>query len=379
MNMLKHISLNILRQLFRKKGSILVLFVLPVVGLLVPVMMFSSAGQSTMRVGYVDLDKGAVSQALITSLSGQTDMQVTDASAVNIETALSDSKLDVVLTIPAGFEQSLLAGTPQMIQIQSIQGASMTAWVKAFSNFYLGNVETLRKAAQGDQTQFNILFDSWQAESTKIERIDVKDVNKSLNITYLGMGFLIQFMLVNAGRTASLILDERKNLTLSRMRISPIRANVVISSNVLVNVGVVTLQTLASLIVLRYILNVETGAPIWQLLLLLLPLNIAGVAVCLMLVSLAKDQNQLGTLLTIFVYPTCLLSGCFWDIQMMPPVMQKIAWFLPQRWALDGIIKLFEGQTLMSLMLNIGVLLAFALAFFAVSVFGFSRTNPAKA
>ena len=33
-----------------------------------------------------------------------------------------------------------------------------------------------------------------------------------------------------------------------------------------------------------------------------------------------------------------MLGGCLWDIDFMPEIMQKIAYFVPQRWAMDARI-----------------------------------------
>lgn len=370
---------NILRQLFRKKGSILLLFVLPVVGLLVPIFMFSSVGAGVIRIGVNDLDQSAISLALTAALSEQSGMSMSETDGLDVEQALAKGTLEVMMDIPAGFGDSLIAGTPLRITIRSVQGASVTGWVTAFTEFYLGSTDLLRTAAQGDADAFKSMFSDFLVHQTEIGVHPISDTTKGMNITWLGLGFLIQFMLINAGRTASLILEERRDRTLARIRVSPVKSEAVVAANVLVNVLVVTVQVLLSLLVLKLVFHVDSGVPLWQMLLLMIPLNVAGVGICLMLVSLAKDLNQLNLLLTIFVYPTCLLSGCFWDVTFMPPMLQQIAWLFPQRWALDGVQRLSGGDSFASVGINILVLAAFSLAFYAVAVFGFSRSDPSRA
>jgi ABC-2 type transport system permease protein len=73
-----------------------------------------------------------------------------------------------------------------------------------------------------------------------------------------------------------------------------------------------------------------------------------------------------------------LLAGCFWPVEIMPKAVQKIADFLPQRWTLDTISKLQQGNHFDTLYLNYLILAAFAVAFFLIAVYKFGRSNSVK-
>ncbi|KPD00037.1 ABC-2 family transporter protein [Geobacillus sp. BCO2] len=73
--------------------------------------------------------------------------------------------------------------------------------------------------------------------------------------------------------------------------------------------------------------------------------------------------------------PTCMLAGCFWPVELMPEFLQKAAYFIPQRWALDCLVKLQEGRSFGSLYWHLLILLAFALTFFLLAVYKFSRSQ----
>jgi ABC-2 type transport system permease protein len=73
-----------------------------------------------------------------------------------------------------------------------------------------------------------------------------------------------------------------------------------------------------------------------------------------------------------------MLSGCFWPVEVMPKALQNIANFLPQRWTLDTLTKLQEGNAFSGLYLNFMILFAFALAFFLLAVYRFSRNNTTQ-
>lgn len=379
MNNLLLIARNILRQIFRKKGSFLIYIILPIIGIIVPLMMFGNTDDSYIRVGIVNQDKGVVSQKLVEDIKTQNRFTVSEMNEDQVNAFITGSKLDCAIIIPEGFSESFSGKETKTVDLVSIQGISATGWVSSYINTFLQNQKVLYTGSGNDAEAYSKIYDQFTSARTAVENSSVKNKVNGYSITYLGLGFLIQFLLIGAGRTASQIIREQKEKTLSRIRCAPVKSHEFISGNVLVNVGLVSLQTLATLVLLKYAFKIDIGVSIFNLMAVMFPLVIAGVGVNLMLVSIAKNENHFGTLTTLFVYPTCLISGCFWDIEVMPEFMQKIALFLPQRWALDGIEALMEGRGLGDVLINIGVVSAFALAFFAIAVFGFSRKQTTLA
>ncbi|MEH7745595.1 ABC transporter permease, partial [Neobacillus drentensis] len=57
---------------------------------------------------------------------------------------------------------------------------------------------------------------------------------------------------------------------------------------------------------------------------------------------------------------------------------QKIADFLPQRWTLDTLTKLQEGNAMSGLYMNFIILFAFAAAFFLIAIYRFSRNHTTQ-
>lgn len=378
MNNLFLIARNMLRQIFRVKSNIFIYAILPAIGIIIPIMMYSNVESTIIRVGIKDLDKGAISQKLIEDISNQDSFSISFVEDSQINSFIAGGKLDCALVIPEGFTDSLFADSAKQIDVISVQGVSVTGWLDSYLNTFLQSQKLLALGSGGDIQTYNTLYTHYKDSATEIELVDVKNRVNNVIITYMGMGFLIQFMLVGAGRTASLIIREQKEKTLSRIHCAPVKGYEFILGNVVVNVGLVTIQTLLTLIVLRFICRIDIGVSVMALMAVMFPLLVAGVGVNLMLVSFAKNVSHFSTMVTLIVYPTCLLSGCFWDIELMPEYMQKLAMFMPQRWALDGVDALMKGQTISDVLLNIGILSAFAFAFFALATFGFNRkqTRP---
>lgn len=379
MNNFLLISRNIIRQLFREKGSVLIFIILPMASIFLSLALFSNSNNYNIRVGVVDKDKGNISAALTEDIKKQENFVVSTPDESQINSTLTAGKLDCVLVIPEGFSEGLITGNIKKINVVSIQGISATAWVDSYLGMFVSNMHLLSAGSKGDRDVFNKYYLNYTTNSTSTELIRLKNTITGMNITYFGIGFLIQFLLIGAGRTASLIIRERQQKTLMRIRCAPIKGYQFMAGNVFVNIVMITLQTVIALMLLKYILKVSMGTSILNLMIVLFPLLIAGIGLTMMLAAFAKTERHLGTMLTMVIYPTCLISGCFWDASMMPDFMQKIAKFTPQRWALDGIESLMMGDSLGSISQNILVLFAFAAAFFAVAVYGFTKNKSVGA
>jgi len=67
-----------------------------------------------------------------------------------------------------------------------------------------------------------------------------------------------------------------------------------------------------------------------------------------------------------------MLGGCWFPLELFPPVMQTIARIFPTTWAMQGLLDLLlRGGGFMDILPEAGVLLGFAVLFFSVGVWRF--------
>ena len=67
-------------------------------------------------------------------------------------------------------------------------------------------------------------------------------------------------------------------------------------------------------------------------LVVMLLLNLVAISLNLCIVSFTRSRYVAITVNILIVIPTCMLSGVFWDFEVMPNYMQKIGNLMPQRW-----------------------------------------------
>ena len=80
--------------------------------------------------------------------------------------------------------------------------------------------------------------------------------------------------------------------------------------------------------------------------------------------SLAPGYDFFTYFFTLVLTPMLLLSGVFFPVDQMPPVLQVVASFLPLKHAIDLARPLLMGVIPTAILLHIAVLLAYAIAAF---------------
>lgn len=373
------LMVSTLRRTFSKRSSWVLFFGLPVAGILLSTLLYGGAGQSVLRVGIVNEDgTGRIAADTLQLVQGLKDVKVVQLTTSELRSKLSAGDLDTGVILESGYSDSVRAAKPDHIVIQSVKGASVTAYIKAMLSQYIDNVSALSRVAGQDTAKFDQLYTEFQSASFKLAVSTVKDTSGTKSISYQSIGFLILFMMTSAVNLSELILVNRENRTYFRILSSPISARTYVISNILVNLCVMFVQIIVALFFLLYVFKLSTGIGIGQMVLILGLFSLTSVGISLVIVAFSKNTASASALQNFIVTPTCLLSGCFIPIEIMPNAVRRIADFLPQKWVLDSISKLQSGAAIGSIWFNMVILLAFGLLFFLIASYKFGRNNDTR-
>jgi ABC-2 type transport system permease protein len=129
---------------------------------------------------------------------------------------------------------------------------------------------------------------------------------------------------------------------------------------------------------MKSIFHIGINMSFWSAAFVMLLFSFISVGISLVIVSFSNSRSAAAALQNLIITPTVMLSGCFWPVEVMPTSLQKIADFLPQRWTLDTLTKLQEGNAFSGLYMNFIILVAFASAFFLIAIYRFSRNNTTQ-
>jgi ABC-2 type transport system permease protein len=369
---------KILKVTFSKKRNIVIYFGVPLIGIFISFLVYGNAGSQVLKVGVVDQDRETIANDTVRFLTNLQNVHVEKINERTVNEKIANGTLDCVIILNKGFSESILSGKPGSIQITALKGEEVTGLVKSYLYQYLDNIILIVKASSGDKNTFEKMYMNYQKGHFKLSTESLKDTSKDKKMTYQTLGFLIMIMLMSAGNFSEIIIKEKENRTYFRLLSSPISARKYLLSNIAVSLLVMIVQILCTLFFVTTIFQIDMYVSFWQMTAVLVLFAVVAIGLSLMLVSFASSSASVNALQNLVATPTCLLAGCFWPVEIMPKAVQKLADFLPQRWTLDTISKLQQGNHFDTLYLNYLILAVFAVAFFLVAVYKFGKSNSVK-
>ncbi|MAU08763.1 MAG: hypothetical protein CL607_02985 [Anaerolineaceae bacterium] len=169
------------------------------------------------------------------------------------------------------------------------------------------------------------------------------------------------------------IVEERREGTMQRMMLSPTPRNVIIGGKFTATFFMVVLQMSVLLLALTVIASFGAGTFVWlwgsNILLLVLLILAVAIAICglsVILASIARTPEQVGTLGSVFNILLGLVAGAFG----FPPIL-PVAYLSLIYWGVNGLEALAIGST--DITLNLLVLFGQGIVFFLLGTWLFSR------
>lgn len=366
---------NSLKATFRKKENIIIYVFLPLLGVILSLLLYGTSGASTLRVGLVNHDNGTISEDLKGVLSSKEGIQVSDVEDEAINSLLLDMNIDLAVVIPEGFSKSVYSGDIKDIEIVSLKGQETTAWIMQLLNNYTDTLAKLSAASAGDSVLFDKMLDQYKDSPDKLNVVVLKDKRVGKLMTSTSIGFLIMFMMYGVNFTSSIILKEKRTRTYYRICTAPVNSRQYIAANAITSLMITLIQIILIMLIMRFVFRIDTGLSGASMFIILFMFGVVAVGIGLALTAFSGSSYMASTLSTLVTTPTCMLGGCFWEVELMPKFMQRISLFTPQRWALDAVEIMQNGGTWSDISLNLLVLAAFALALILVASYKFSRTE----
>lgn len=364
------------RTTFRNKFNILLYVIGPMLGIVVALLAFGEQGDDSISVGVVNNDQELMAEETIRFIKEQDNLMYQELSEDEVSGHLANGTVEAVVTLNEGYSDSIVDGNPDHIEITTIMGESVTSVVRDSLYQYIDRLVIVNEATDGDEGAFIKMLKNYQSANFSVEVVS-KDTSGNV-VSISAIGFLLVIMMFSAVNLSEIIQAEKENRTYFRLLSTPITARTYTVSNIIVNMIVMSLQVIITLCALLYVFNIDLGMGFWQAFVILWLFSFIAIGMSLVIVAYSKSRNMTGALANLIILPTIMLSGGFWPAEIMPDVLQKISKFLPQRWVLDTLESLQQGDSLGSLYLNIGILMSFALALFIIAIYKMNRNNSTQ-
>jgi len=199
----------------------------------------------------------------------------------------------------------------------------------------------------------------------KIEKTLDKEQEKAKTL----LGFMVFFAMYPVSYSIASILKEKREGTWQRQLVAPINKWQLIVTNLIYSTLLGLTQIYIVIFTAKFIFNVSFKGNFFMILFLFTLFVLTVASMSLMLTTIIKNENQLGSALPIITTGSAMLAGCFWPFEFVSnKILRILGYMMPQRWLIDGINKVGIREGNLSLILpNILILVCMTLIFFVIA------------
>ena len=339
----------------------------------------------------VDVDQSTLSQEFVTALQGSKIMRAETMSQAEADRAFEDDQAIGVLVIPIGFQSAALNGQPIDLNLKAANDNRSLAVEQDVRSIMeqTGGAVLAARAAVSEAERIKPFADepakqAYFAASLKTAQGLLKNPPARIEATQpattatvqSGEGFaqsspgqLVTWVMTTLFGVAGFLAYERINGTARRLAVMPMRNSIILSGNF---AGRFTLGAVQMILMVGFgalVLSVPYGNDPLALAVMLITFGLAGTAFGIMLGTFSRTMSQAGGLSILFAMLFAALGGCWWPLEITPPIYQTLVKVLPSTWAMLGLTDIIVyGKGLSDVWLNAVVLLVFAAIYFVIGV-----------
>ena len=394
------LAIKDLKQVLRDKRSLLFLVALPIIFTLFMGFAYrgstqsSAAADNRIALAVVDLEPdGMLNRMLVTRLASSDSIRISQLSEDGAMQALQDGDVGGVLVIPVGFSQQVEAGEAAQLKLIAQSGSSeaqsLYQLLRVPVSQLMSSVEIARinEDTQSNPDEFSpglaLAWSKW-VESSKISLVRTEQAvaAKAKSDDWTGgnpynqasPGIMVQFAIFSLINSAGIILQERKTRTLQRLMTTAMRPWEIVSGHLLAMFTLTFMQMVLLVVFGQFALHVNyLREPIGILLVCIaLGMWVGSMGLLIGVVARGDDQVILFSLVAMFVFSG--LGGTWFPLEAAGGAYAAIGRLMPSAWAMSGFQNiLIRGLGLPSVWLPVGMLLLYALGFFALAVWRFRK------
>ncbi len=334
-------------------------------------LIVSFAGKeptSKVTIAYSKNDQGELGNYVIKELENKDDYKLVQLSETEMKAQIISRDIPVGFVIPSSFSEQLINGEEIKVEKFELNVSEASFTLGVTINQTIGQLESsigMVKASgiQEDQLMTTVLKVFDQQAEHRVKAVVVEKQTYISGMLFLIIGFMLFFLMNLITSSLGFVLEDRKQMTMARIYTAPVRSFEIALGNLLGSFGLGSMQLLIILIITKYVLGFNYGVPFLPLFIILATFLLAVVGIASAVAGLVKNSNNLSAINSLVITPTCMLGGCWWPIGIMPDFMQKVANFVPQKWAIDGVLRMTEGESIFQIGINLGILVLFGLIF----------------
>ncbi len=359
-------------QIFRNKGILPLIFLMPVVQLLV--LSYAADFEiKNVKILWVDQDQSHKSRELFRKLDASDYFMISSVStdASTVDESLDKSLVDLAITIPEGFQEGIQKERYASIQLvaNAIDGTKA-----GLGTFYFSQI--LRSFNADLNTDLYTKNPRGSSGFKRIEDTHSFWFNPYLNYkTFMVPGILVLLVTMIGVFISSMNIVREKELgTIEQLNVTPIKKHQFILGKLIPLWILGLVEFTIGLVVARLVF----GIPIVGSLVLLYSFTAMYLIMVLglgMFVSTVTDTQQQAMFISwFFLVIFILMSGVFTPIENMPDWAQQITLINPVRYFIEVIrMVMLKGSALADIQFQFLVVTGYAILINALAIWRYRK------
>ncbi|WP_342084043.1 ABC transporter permease [Dyadobacter sp. OTU695] len=361
-----------LRQIFRDKSIVAMIFFMPMVQLIL-MPLAADYEVRNINLSVVDHDKSPYSQRLISKIvaSGYFRLAGYNPSFKEAFGLIESDKADLILEIPHNFERNLIREDHEklFIAVNAINGTKAS-----LGGSYLGSIIGDFNA----DIRMQLVTPPRFSQFPVIEVVASNWFNPVLNYkVFIVPGILAILVTMVGGFLSALnIVREKEIGTIEQINVTPIKKHIFILGKLIPFWVLANIVFTIGLLVARFVYGI---VPVGSLLTLYAFISVYLLAVLgfgLLVSTFCDTQQQAMFIMFFFMMLFILLGGLFTSIDSMPEWAKLITRVNPVRYMIEVMrMVMLKGSSFKDVLPHVGIVSLMALVLNSWAVFNYKKTN----
>lgn len=359
---------NDLKLFLKDKTAIILLLVVPVLFIGFFVTSLSSYLDKSnfiepFDIALVDKENSSQTRIITRQLYEITVFnKIIDTNEPDAYTLIRENKVAAIIIIPENFSQGLIDGTRNPVEVvgnrsMPLQSFVVKTLVQSASNLFSSAQSALFAISKfenesgirdnSSEVMMDLALKAIGRNEIYAETED--EFNFRLSpAEYFTAGLLVIFLMYGGIPSIKMLVAERNSGIMRRLLATPVRTRHIIASKVSVSIIISILQFGVIIVSTSLIFKNYWGGS-WSNILLLFTAIIFAVSTwSVMIASFARKSSGVDVLANLGILIMAILGGSIYQISSMPDVVKMFSYLTINRWAMDGFMVIFSGNSELS-------------------------------
>ncbi len=327
-----------LKTFSREKSVMFFTLAFPIILVLVFGTIFLHQDNPSFDLHVQDLDQTNSSAQLVKTLDLNGKFKIIPVNpAINATQYAKDKKTNLVLVIPRGYEKALVrrlglvGGIPNASFRDPNASVTVTYIYDASASSTSAKIQLLRSA-------FAVVNQGMSGQPPFIRAAETSMLTRKFRF----IDFFVPGIIAMAVMTSSLSgavnmnAELRQKGVIRKLSTTPITRTDWILSNILYQLMLAVISTLAILAVSYAVFSVRLQINAWLFVLIVLEVFAFG-GIGMILARVAKEAESATAAANFIMFPMMFLSGSFFPLELMPGFLQTLARILPLYYVNEGL------------------------------------------